>query len=146
MSFGGLSMTLDEAKNIIQTEFLTKWNNQTPVEVENVSYKPVNGTAWVRFSVVESRTTEPELGRHGSHTRKRHFGQVFIEVFRPAYRGDALKQLVNDAENSLEFRTLAGEITLDASYRSTIGQITGGSWYVDIVTVPYWFDEIKTSN
>ena len=135
-------MNLLEAQAKIENEFLIQWNDRTPVELQNKAYKPVTGTPWVRLSVVESGTSEPELGRHVSHTRKRHFGFTYIEVFRPAFKQNESATLVTDAENTLQFKTVEKEITFDASSIRTFGEISGGAWYLQMVTIPFRFDEI----
>lgn len=135
-------MNLEQVTNTIEREFEFGWESRTPIEFENLKYKPTLGQPWVRLSVMESRVVEVELGRVGTNIRKRHYGTVFIEVFRPAYRGKDTDNLVNDASKILELRTLAGEITLDASSVQTIGEVTNGAWYLKLIRVPYWFDEI----
>lgn len=135
-------MTLPEAKNIIKNYFKNEWGSKTPVEYENETYKPVTGTPWVRFSVVEQSTENVEIGTIGSHIRKRHIGFVYAEVFRPAYKGDEFAEYSDDAGKILEFKVLEKTITLDASSVQTIGVISGGAWNVSVASIPFKFDEI----
>lgn len=135
-------MNFIEAQAVIENEFTTQWANRSPVELSNLAYKPVTGVPWVRFSSVETRVGEPELGRHGSHTRKRHYGIVYIEVFRPAFKRNEFVTLVMDAEKTLQFKTVAKEITFDASSIKTYGEVSGGAWYLQSVVIPFTFDEI----
>lgn len=130
-------MNFVEASDKLYQEFMGGWNETTPVEYKNEKFTPKLGEPWVRFSVMESRARRAEVGR----TRKRHYGSVMIEVFRPAFKKDAFQELVTDAESLLQLKFVDG-IIIDASIIETIGKISGGSWFLEVVLIPFYYDEI----
>ncbi len=132
-------MNFEEVKTVLEDEFLLYWNSRTPVETENIKYKPTTGTPWVRLEAFELNTKRPELG--DNHIRKRHFGVVMIEVFVPAYTGRTHSGLFTDAEQSLQYKNIP-EITLGSASVLSDGDISGGAWSQKTISTPFDFDEI----
>lgn len=146
-------MTRQEAKKNLIIEFISEFNETTPVSLTNqndfiLCTNPITNdipkptdSSWVRFMIKNNDTPKQTLGKKGSR-RYRRTGLIIAKVFIPegegTYDGDTLCEEILDI---FEGERL-GEIVCEKGYYEEFGNDEKGLFLYNVI-IPYWFDETK---
>ena len=144
-------MTRQEAKRIILSEFISEFNETTPVNLTNQDefylctspltpvQKP-SDAPWVRFMVMNTTTVQRTLGLAPAR-RWRRYGMITAMIFVPdgegTKRGDALcEEICNIFE---------GERIQNINFEQCVYEeiANNNGWFQWDLTIYWWFDESK---
>jgi len=135
-----MSLTINQAKNAIITQFEADWASATPIAKDNQDFTPpINTDSWVFLSIQVTGGGQITLG--GTTAVHRHTGFVYVKVNTPkgesTYANDLLCQ---NAEN-----VFAGKHISDVWFRNVRTMYVGiiDKWFVQTVVAEMQFDEIK---
>lgn len=136
-------MTPTEVRNAIVSRYLTEFNGQFPIALDNQPFTPPEtgeGVKWVRVSVQFNSGTQSSLGRENNR-RFDKTGFLFIQVFTPS--GHATNDNDNLADDSLNLfeGVRINDLWFTDGRIVTIG--TDGEWFQQNVTLFLTFSAIK---
>lgn len=136
-------MTPEEARNAILTRYLTEFNGQFEIALDNQPFTPPEtgeGVKWARVSVKFNGGTQSSLGRSGNRKFEK-YGLLFIQVFTPiGHATNDNDDLAEDSLNLFEGERL-GDLWFSNGRIVTIGE--DGEWYQQNVVLELTFDAIK---
>lgn len=138
-------MSYESVRKEVQKHFYDNFTGVASDKIawDNVSYSPIEGQAWVRFSVQNNLSNFVSVG--GPNVKVRKYGIVFVQVFTPEGNGTLLSdQIVDNVVNSLEAEQLTSGFTLQESSVQNIGNSNG--WYQVNVSTPFYYDEYRAVN
>lgn len=135
------SVTRTAAVEACLQRFKTAWGTTTPVTFDNEAFDGDKQTRpWVRLSVRIVGSEQHTLGPVGAR-RFRRDGLAFVQVFTLANTGTAKgTELSEQAAAIFEGVSFNG---LDFGAAQVLSKGTEGKWYVNLVEVPFDFDETK---
>lgn len=123
MSFAQITNTLNARLNAL--------TNKPPIAWPNFPYTPVNGTLYLRATLLPANTETTTLASQGRHT-----GLYQVDVFAPDGQGPNAADLMADriADHFAADRNLSGIRIREISQQSAEPE---GGWYQKIVTITY---------
>jgi hypothetical protein len=125
------------AENIaIEQRFNTSWATRTPIDWDNVDYKPVTGTSWVRFRILGGFGQQMSTGAVPLH---RNTGILDIAIFTKLGIGTDTAKGHADFAMAIFRGWQSGGITCRTPYVTRAGEASG--WYQLNVTVPFFRNE-----
>ena len=145
-------MNRAEAKGIIIDQFISEFNETTPVNLSNqgnfiLCTSPITNTvkpsdsAWVRFMVENNITPKATLGTKG-HRRFRRTGFISSQIFIPEGVGTKIgNDLCEELISIFEGERL-GDIAFDYGEYDEIGNIENNLYQFNVI-IYYFFDEQK---
>ena len=123
----------------VRERFNSAWSAQQPsvtLTFSDVNYKPVEGNAWIRVTILPGEQTQVGLG---DLRRFRRIGVVACQIFVPAGSGDGLaREIADSVAIILQGRTLNGVI-LRGTGLTRVG--VEGAWSVWTADTPYQADD-----
>ena len=137
----------EDAGNAIRTRFKADWIvlgpvPRTPIAYDNGRYEPVDGTAWVRLSILDGDAEQADLA---PSPRMRHVGLVVVGIFVPSGKLDGAARALGDAAAAIFRRlvlpTAAGDKIL---FRAPAYRVIGTEppWHQASVTTAFYRDSI----
>ena len=137
-------MSFDDERNSLESRFNTQWatyatSANVPIAWDNVEYKPVTGTTFVRFSVFPGDSYQASLGDRPLH---RAVGIIDIGIFVPQGEGTENARDLADiaAEIFRNWQDTTNKIRCRSPYLTRVGEEEG--WFQMSVTIPYIRDEL----
>ena len=139
-------MSYSAERASIEQRWATQWVTgspsaaRTPTAYENVPYEPIEGTSWVRITILNGEGRQLSMGDVGNNTH-RYAGVIALQIFTPAGAGsDAGKELADLA--AAVFRNQRFDsIYCRVPYIS--GTSIEGQWHQTNINVPFWRDEYQ---
>jgi hypothetical protein len=132
-------MNRNDANDIIQSTFLSKFETGVPVALDNASFDTPEGE-WVGFQVKFQTGGQSTLGIAGNRRGLRS-GTILITVNVPLYSSTfRAEELAEKALNIFDGKSIGGISFFDGTY-STFGE--AGKWYQVIAILGFWYYEIK---
>ncbi len=122
----------EEATTIIESRLIDNWL-ATPIDFDNVGFKPVRGTAFIRVQVVWVDTTNVSVGGMDRGT-----GYVLFSIFTPVGEGSKQALAYADQLAFLYNRYTSGNLTCNSASTNRIGQVE--EWYQVNALVPFKYD------
>lgn len=136
-------MTPKEARNAIEIAYLTEFNGQFPIALDNQPFTPPEtgeGVKWVRVNVKFTDGGQSSLGRLGNRKFEK-YGLMFVQVFTPTgHATNDNDDLAEDSLNLFEGERL-GDLWFNSGRIVTIG--SDDEWYQQHVVLEFTFDAIK---
>lgn len=136
-------MSFEAARKNIMAHFSSNFSGVAADKIawDNVAFKPVTGSPWVRVSIQGNLNNFASIG--GPSIKVRRLGIVFVQVFVPEGTGTLVAdQLADDIADALEAKQLLTGETFQASTKTEAGANNG--WYQLNVSTPFYFDEQRT--
>jgi hypothetical protein len=146
-------MNRKEAAIEITNEFISEFNDTTPVSFDNQSTfwyctSPISSTTkqsskpWLTFSIIDNTTSKATLGTKG-HRRFRRVGFISCQVFVPEGTGTSSgRDICEEIVNIFEGERIATDIVFKYGDYLQIGNDNSG-WYQYDITIYFSFDEPK---
>lgn len=136
-------MTPKEVRNAIFTRYLTEFNGQFPIALDNQPFTPPetgDGVKWVRVSVKFNNGAQSSLGKSGNRKFTK-YGLLFIQVFTPT--GHATNDNDELAEESLSLfeGERLGSLWFNNGRILTVG--SDDEWYQQNAVLELTFETIK---
>jgi hypothetical protein len=136
-----MSVTHNQARDIIIAAFRTGWSSATDVAYDNEQFTPTDSTsAWARFVVHFNGSKQVSIAPSGSRSFRR-FGIVSIQIFTSVsdntFNSDTY---ANTALSIFEGKVISNVHFYDGGI-TTVG--VDGKWYQQNVVIYFYFDEIK---
>jgi hypothetical protein len=106
---------------------------------------PPQGTAYVRFTVLDAKTQQIEMGSPGFNTN-RTYGSLILQIFWPAGEGDGGALVLADALGKLyvqkifNFPDLSGLVRMRNPVVKTLGNLD--VYYQVNVVIPFHRDDL----
>ena len=134
-------MTPAEARNAIVSRYLTEFNGQFPIAIDNREFEaPETPEKWTRIAVRFSSGNQSSLGQDGNRKFEKR-GLVFIQVFTPSGEGtdnnDSLAKLILDLMDGERLDNL----WLFNGRINTIGN--DGAYFQQNIILDFTFEEIR---
>lgn len=143
-------MLIDEAEKVITKYWLAQFAIEAPgIPTVFDNDADDESPVYMRFSVVPMPSMQQTLG--GETVRVQRFGRVSIKINVPSDNGTkTANQYVNKVNKILERAQLAGS-SLDDYVKFGIADPSrpngdDGEYFTMLVTVPFWFWELKASS
>ena len=121
---------------LLEARFGSSWATATPIDWDNVPYKPVAGTAFVSVKVVNGFAAQAAFG---SSSLYRSDGVFSISIFTPLDNGRKNADLYADKACAIFRGWSSSGLTCRAPYVTRVGEFNG--WYQLTIAVPYFRDE-----
>jgi hypothetical protein len=136
-------MTPKEARNAIFARYLTEFDGQFPIALDNQPFTPPetgDGVKWARVSVKFNDGTQSSLGKSGNRKFEK-YGLLFVQVFTPT--GHATNDNDELAEESLDLfeGERLGDLWFNNGRIVTVG--SDDEWYQQNVVLELTFEAIK---
>ena len=129
-------MSFENECALLEARFATSWSTATPIAWDNVTYKPVAGTPFVRFRVINGFSSQKTTGPTPLY---RSDGIVNISIFANLGGGRKAADLYSDRAAGIFRGWSSSGLTCRAPYVTRFGEEDG--WYQINVTVPYFRNE-----
>ncbi len=129
-------MSFEDECEVLETRFGSSWATATPIDWDNVNYKPVAGTSFVSFKVLNGFSNQASTGPTPVY---RSNGVVDIMICTVLGRGRKTADDYADRAAAIFRGWRSSGLTCRAPYITRIGEHEG--WYKINVTVPFFRDE-----
>lgn len=129
-------MSFENECALIETRFASSWATATPIDWDNVPYRPVAGASFVRIRVINGFSTQASIGYSALF---RSDGIISIGIFTPQNVGRKAADDYADRACAVFRRWSSSGLTCRAPYVTRVGEDDG--WFHVNVTVPYFRDE-----
>lgn len=134
-------MTPVEVRNAITSRYLTEFDGQFPIAVDNKKFDPPNPLSkWARVNVQFNDGNQSSLGKIGNR-RFTKLGLLFVQIFTPINKGtDENDSLANSSANLFDGVRIQ-DLWLYNGRIKTIG--SADEYYQQNVIVEFEFEEIR---
>jgi len=129
-------MSFEDECALLEARFASSWSTFSPIDWDNTDYKPVGGTPYVEFRVINGFAMQASLGKVPLY---RADGVVHIKCFLEKSDGRKLADEYSDKAAGIFRGWRSSGLTCRAPYVTRLGE--QGGWYQLLVTVPYFRDE-----
>lgn len=130
----------DDAQTI-RSRFDTLWPAQfspaVPHTFSDVEYTPVEGTAWVRLTVISGEQRQVSMGKL---RRFRRTGVVGVNIYVPVGSGDGRAQELADAVADIFMGRTVNGVIFRGTGLTRVGR--EGAWQVWLADTPYQADDL----
>jgi len=120
----------------IEARFEDQWGTTTPVEYDNVQYKPTPGTSYVKLEI---HTGEGMRASLGETYLERSVGIISMNIFTAINTGTRTGRGLADSAAAVFRGWTTSAITCRTPTITRLGQV--GEWFVTNVSVPFYRDE-----
>jgi len=127
-------MSFETVRRDITTRFATNWAT-TGIAWQNQKFTPPDGTAWVRFSVLEGDTGRINIGNPGHH---RHVGMITVQIFVPHGTGTKTAREYAATIATIFRDQQFNGITCREASLAQVGEVE--NWYQMNLTIPFYWD------
>lgn len=130
----------------IETRWNTLWVTgspsaaRTPTSYEDVPHEPVEGTPWVRLTILNGEGRQLSSG-DPLNNMHRYVGIISLQIFTPAGQGSAAGKVLADLAAAVFRNQRFDSIYSRVPYVS--GTSIDGNWQQTNVNVPFWRDEYQ---
>lgn len=125
-----------EANDAIEAHLSNNWGD-TPIDFDNVNYRPVRGTAFVRLQIEWANSVAISIGG-----LSRGSGYIDLSIFVPVNTGVAIVNGLADDLAALYNKWQTGGLRFLVGRTQRVGQQE--EWYQLKVLVPFTYDECIT--
>ncbi|MCP4660986.1 MAG: hypothetical protein GY856_36760 [bacterium] len=133
-------MTSYAMANTIRSRFATQVETAESVAVlyDNEPQDPPDDEQWIRFSILDGRTNQAEMG--GNQTTYRTSGVAIAQIFAPMQAGDgAARELADVIVAAFRAVTVSGVVFRAPS----VGPVGAeGKWWQLNVSCDFYYDEL----
>jgi len=129
-------MSFENECALLEARFASSWSTFSPIDWDNTDYKPVSGTSYVEFRVINGFSTQASTG---ASQLFRSDGVVHVKCMLEKSEGRKEADQFTDKAAGIFRGWRSSGLTCRAPYVTRIGELDG--WYQLLVTVPYFRDE-----
>lgn len=132
--------TINESRKVIYDKFVTLWGTTSPFTFANEQFNEPENLPWVRLTVLNELGQQETQGVIGNRKYNRS-ASIKAQVFTLANTGVSKSdELTTKIQDIFEGNTFTGVYI----YNSNINEIgTDGKWYMALVEISFFYDEIK---
>jgi hypothetical protein len=139
-------MTEQQAIDAIKQRWLDTWPGLQPAARSTFKAEVDDATdRWARVTIRPALRVQATMGAPARYDDR---GTIFVQLFADIGREDLLLSMAESVRTVYESRDLGGGLVTYAATRreGPDGQREGfedGRWSMNVMTIPYWFDEVK---
>lgn len=129
-------MSIANALRTLETDFNTRWANETPIGFTNTPFYAEGLNEWTQFSVNFTYATQMSLG--ASQSQQRQHGFIKIQFYVPLKRGLNRANALVDKAVSLLSGVQVGTIRVHPPNVNYLGE--SEQWFVSNATFDFDYD------
>jgi len=129
-------MTRGEAQIVLESDFYTRWSNETPVAYANTNFESAGRTEWTRHNVMFTTINQMTMGYDCDYQRQNGFLNLQFSVALD--NGSRRTNELLDKAINLYSGVRVGDILIHTPDVNIIGEVNG--WYVSDIDFDFEFE------